>query len=295
MKSINLTSIDNYNLSLDIYEIESPKGYVQIIHGMQEYKDRYNYFATKLNEAGYTVIVSDVRGHGKSAPILGYFAEYDGYKLVLEDQKLITKYIQETYNVEKVILFGHSMGSIISRNLLQTESVNYEKVILSGYPNYQPAAKLGIILAKLIRKIKGGQYNSKLLADMSVGSFNNKIKNPRTKLDWLSYNEENVDKYINDPYCGHQFLTSAFVDLFTFLNNMSKVKAYKYVNSIPLLLLRGDDDPCVGGDKGSQDSINALTKAGFLDIIEIKYEHMRHEILNEDNKDEVIQDIIDFL
>ena len=187
------------------------------------------------------------------------------------------------------------MGSIISRNLLQTESVNYEKAILSGYPNYQPAAKLGILLAKMVKKFKGGTYNSKLLSDISVGSFNSKIKKPRTKLDWLSYNEDNVDKYIQDPYCGHQFLASAFLDLFTFLNNMSKVKSYKYVNSIPLLLLRGADDPCVGGDKGSQNSINTLTKAGFEDIIEIKYEHMRHEILNEDNKDEVIKDIIDFL
>lgn len=295
MKTINIKSIDNYMLTLDIYEIENPIAYVQIIHGMQEYKDRYTYFANKLNEAGYSVVVSDIRGHGKSAPTLGYFAENNGYQLVLEDQKLITKYIKETYNTENIIIFGHSMGSIITRNLLQTESNNYSKIVLSGYPNYQPASKLGIILAKIIKKFKGGKYNSKLLSDISVGSFNKKIKNPRTNLDWLSYNTENVDNYIENPYCGHQFLTSAFQDLFTLLGNMSKVKKFINVKSIPLLLLYGDSDPCVGGEKGSNHSINTLNKAGFTNIIKIKYEHMRHEILNEDNKDAVISDIINFL
>ena len=90
------------------------------------------------------------------------------------------------------------MGTIITRNLLQTESNNYEKVILSGYPNYQGIVNLGILIGKIIRLFKGGRHYSKLLANLSVGSFNNKIKNPRTKLDWLSFNEENVDNYVKD-------------------------------------------------------------------------------------------------
>lgn len=295
MKNITLKSIDDYNLSLTIYEVKNPKGFIQIIHGMQEHKERYEYTITKLNEAGYSVVISDTRGHGYNAPILGYTAERYGDKFILEDQKLITNFILEEYKVDKVIILGHSMGSMIARNLLQTESKNYHAMILSGYPNYQGAAKLGLLIAKAIRFMRGGKHYSSLLTILSVGSFNKKIKNPKTKLDWLSHNEQNVLDYINDPYSGHEFKTSSFVDLFTLMVNMNKVKKYVNISNTPLLLLRGIDDPCTGGDKGSFNSIKTLSKAGFKNITEIKYPAMRHEILNEKERDVVINDIINFL
>ena len=176
MENVILKSVDGYELSLNIYSTQNPKGYVQVIHGMQEHQNRYLHLANHLNKIGYTVITSDIRGHGPNAKELGYFAEKDGYKLVLEDQKVITNYIKETFKTNKVIVFGHSMGTIITRNLLQTESNNYEKVILSGYPNYQFAVNFGVIIGKIIRKFKSGKYYSQLLSDLSIGSFNKQIK-----------------------------------------------------------------------------------------------------------------------
>lgn len=295
MENIKIKANDDYELSLNIYEVSNAKGYIQVIHGMQEHQMRYEKIALKLNEAGYTVITSDIRGHGPNAPILGYFASIDGYKMVIDDQKLITDFILERYNIEKVIILAHSMGTIIARNLLQTESVNYEKVILSGYPNYQSASNLGILIGKLIKLFKGSKHDSKLLANLSVGSFNKKIKNPRTHLDWLSYNNENVDKYIADPYCGFSFKTSAFIDLFTMLSLMNKAKRFTNVNNIPLLLIAGEDDPCIGGVKGIKNSIDALNKVGFTNIKKITYKMMRHEILNECDAEFVVNDIIIFL
>ena len=271
------------------------KGYIQIIHGMQEHQNRYSFLAEFLNKNGYTVITNDMRGHGKNAPILGYFAEKDGYKLLLEDQKVITNYIKERYGVNKVILLGHSMGSIISRNLLQNESHNYEKVILSGYPNYQSIVGLAISIGKMISFFKGGKHPSNLLANLSVGSFNKQIKNPRTKLDWLSINEENVDEYIKDYYCGFDFTTSAFIDLFTLLHRMGNTKLYNNVNDLPILLLGGLEDPCIGGIKGKQTSVSLLRKAGFNKLEVIDYPNMRHEILNEKDNTSVFNDIIKFL
>lgn len=295
MENIKLKASDNYELSINIYNVDNPKGYIQIIHGMQEHQNRYKPVIEKLNEAGYAVISSDIRGHGINAQVLGYFADNDGYLLVLKDQKIITKYIKERFNTKKVIILGHSMGTIIARNLLQTESKDYSKVILSGYPNYQFAVNLGVLIGKMIKLFKGSKYESKLLSDMSVGSFNNKIKNPRTKLDWLSYNTSNVDLYIEDPYCGFPFKTSAFIDLFKMMSLMHKKNRFKNVNDIPLLMLAGDDDPCVGGKKGITSSIKALQQVGFTQIKEITYEHMRHEILNEENWIDVAHDIINFL
>ena len=295
MQNIVINSVDNYQLSLTIFDVLNPKGYIQVIHGMQEHKERYINIALELNKAGYTVITSDMRGHGINCKDLGYFSNKNGDKLLLEDQKVITKYIMDTYSTGKVIILAHSMGTIITRNLIQTESHNYEKVILSGYPNYQAIMKFGLLLAKTIKSIKGDHYISKLVSDLSVGSFNKQIKNPRTSLDWLSYNEKNVDLYIDDNLCGFPFTISAFVDLFSLLCNMNKRPNETANTNLPLLLLAGHNDPCVGGEKGIKDSINNLRKNNFTNITEITYENMRHEILNEKDSLIVINDIIKFL
>ena len=207
MENIKIKANDDYELSLNIYHVENPKGYVQVIHGMQEHQMRYMPLALELNKVGYTVITSDIRGHGQNAKVLGFFSDNEGYKLVLDDQKLITNYIQTHFETEKVIILGHSMGTIITRNLLQTESKNYEKVILSGYPNYQSASNLGVLIGKIIKLFKGSKYNSKLLADLSVGSFNKQIKNTRTKqedkisIEYIMYylDEQLVDE--DDEHC----------------------------------------------------------------------------------------------
>ena len=295
MENVVIKSIDDYELSLNIYTVNNPKGYIQIIHGMQEHQNRYIEIIKYLNENNFTVISSDTRGHGENAKELGYFANSKGYLLLLEDQKVITKYIQNRFNTDKVIILAHSMGTITTRCLLQTESKNYEKVILSGYPNYQVAVKFGILIGKLIKLIKGAKYNSKLLYNLSVGNFNKKIKNPRTKLDWLSYNQNNVDKYLLDPLCGFPFKTSAFVDLFSLLNQMNKRKCYKNVENLPILLIAGKDDPCTGGVKGTKNSIKTLQRVGFNSLKQIVYTNMRHEILNENSKLAVFNDIVSFL
>ena len=293
MENIKIKAVDGYELSLNIYEVENPEGYIQVIHGMQEHQNRYIKVAEILNREGYTVITNDMRGHGKNADNLGYFSNKNGHILLLEDQKEITKYIKSKYMTDKVIILAHSMGTIITRNLIQTESNDYDKVILSGYPNYQPVMKLGLLLAKTIKLFKGAKGYSELISDLSVGSFNKKIENPRTNLDWLSFNDENVDKYIADDFCGFPFTISAFIDLFTLLCNMHK-KADD-CNNIPLLLLAGKDDPCVGGEKGINNSILSLNKMGFNNIKNIEYDHMRHEIFNETLYQTVIDDIFSFL
>ena len=238
-----------------------------------------------------------MRGHGTGAPELGFFKEKDGYKLLLSDQKRITDYIKERFGVQKVCIFAHSMGTIIARNLLQTESNKYEKVVLSGYP-YHPgkaAVAAGFLLTDVIGFFKGPKYHSKLVQAASTGSFNKKIENPKTELDWLSVNEENVAKYLDDPYCGHGFSVAAYHDLFSLVSNMEKVSAYKHVNKmLPILMLRGKEDPSTGFDKGAAQSVATLRAAGFARIKTIDYANMRHEILNEAEKQKVIKDIICF-
>lgn len=121
MENIVLKASDGYALSLAVFEREHPRGYIQIIHGMEEHKERYEAFAEQLWQVGFTVVTSDMRGHGEHAPKLGFFKEKDGDRYLLSDQVQITAYIRERFQTEKVMIFAHSMGTIIARNLLCTQ------------------------------------------------------------------------------------------------------------------------------------------------------------------------------
>lgn len=298
MEAVTLKAADGYKLSLNVYEAEHAKGCVQVIHGMEEHKERYDYFAQKLCGAGYTAVVSDMRGHGEDAPLLGYFNDKHGYRDLLSDQRLISKYIRERFKVEKVIIFAHSMGTIITRNLLQSESRGYEKVVLSGYP-YDPgraATGAALFLCGVVAAFRGPRYYSKFIHNLGTGGFNRTIKNPKTKLDWISYNEDNIRAYMTDKYSGHGFTVSANRDLFMLVRHMSEVSSYRSVNAeLPIFLIRGEDDPATGFEKGAKQSISVLRQTGFQKLYVKTYPRMRHEILNERGRDMVVADIVKFL
>ena len=107
MENIVLKASDGYALSLAVFESEHPRGYIQIIHGMEEHKERYEAFAEQLRQVGFTVVTSDMRGHGEHAPKLGFFKEKDGDRYLLSDQVQITAYIRERFQTEKVMIFGN--------------------------------------------------------------------------------------------------------------------------------------------------------------------------------------------
>lgn len=292
---LTLKSVDGYELSLAVFEAKNPKAVIQFIHGMEEYKERYDAFAEYLCSKGYTCVTSDLRGHGKSAPLLSHISNKKGDKLIISDQKEIRKYIKKTYKDLPLYLFGHSMGTIISRVLMQTDGSKYAKVALSGYVNPNPIAGVGKALTKCVKLFKGSKGHSKLINGLAVGAFNKTIENPRTPLDWLSYNEENVDKYISDPLCGVEFTLGSFDALMCLLSKMGKARKYKSIKEdTPILLIAGKDDPCTGFDKGRASSKALLEKVGYKNVEAVTLDNMRHEILNEKENQKVYEELLKF-
>ena len=296
MEKVTLLGAENYSLSLSVFEAKKARVVLQIVHGMEEHKERYYAFGEYLSQNGISVVVSDLRGHGEDAPLLSHVADKQGAKLLLQDQQQITKYIKERFSGLPVMLLGHSMGSIITRDLLQLDSKEYERVILSGYVNPNGASGIAVFLGHLVNVFKTPKGHSKLLTTLAVGQFSKSIKDKRTDLDWLSYNEANVDEYIADPLSGVEFTVGSYIALFNLLNWMGKPKRYKEVKKeLPILLAGGIDDPCTGFEKGREASKQVLQKAGFENISVITYENMRHEILNETEKEKVYKDFLEFL
>lgn len=295
-EEIIIPSRDLYPLSVKIYEATNPKAIVKITHGMEEHQGRYEEFATKLVESGFTVVTADMRGHGKSAQILSHIADKNGHKLLIQDEQVLREYIENRYSGLPIYWFAHSMGTIIARNVLQKDSKKYAKVVLSGYPNYQPIAVVAIMLSAIARIFKGPKGYSSLLNNAALGPFVKAVPNAKTSLDWLSYNEKNVQNYIKDPLCGEEFTIGSFNALFHLTSSLGALGAYKNVNKeLPFLLISGEDDPCTGGQKGRESSLKILLDAGFANIKVSVLEKNRHEILNEDSKDKTIKEIINFL
>ena len=295
-QELTLPARDGYALSLRIYETREPKAVVKCIHGMEEYQDRYQYFAEKLQAEGYTVVTADLRGHGPKAPILSHIADRDGHLRLLEDEETILEMIHGRWTGVPVVLFGHSMGTIIARVFLQKRSREFRKVVLSGYPNPNSAAGAGIALTGILSAFKGAKGFSGLVDGMVLGPFSKAVAGAKTPQDWLSVNEENVRRYVEDPLCGARFTLGSYNALFRMIDLMNKPENYRDVRKdLPILLISGREDPCTGGEKGRQDSLDILQKAGFSELTVKTLDGMRHEILNENRRDEVCRDIIEFL
>lgn len=291
-----LASRDGYELSLRFYEADAPKAVVKFIHGMEEYQDRYESFAEYLREAGYTVVTADLRGHGKNAPVLSHIADKEGHLRLLEDEEVILDEIHGRWPGMPVILFGHSMGTIIARAFLQKHSEEFHKVVLSGYPNPNGAAGAGIVLTEMIAAVKGGKGYSKMVDGMVLGPFAKAVPNAVTPQDWLSVNRENVQRYIADPLCGVRFTLGSYNALFHLIRMMDSPENYEEVRKdLPILLISGKEDPCTGGEKGRGDSENRLRRAGFRNLEIVTLDGMRHEILNENGREDVYLRILDFI
>lgn len=278
-----------------VYIPDHPEMIVQIVHGMSEHRGRYDEFAKSLMEMGAVVVTSDHRGHGEniaSEDEYGYFAAEDGWKHLVEDQHEITMQIKKEFADLPLVLFGHSMGSLVARSYTKRYDYELSALVLCGAPNYNPGAPAARMLALTIAKAKGDHYRSKLIDSMTFGAFNKTVADPRTTFDWLSKDPENVDAYMSDPKCGFSFTAKGFADLFEGVIDMHDTKGWMCSNpALPILIAAGEKDPCTGGNKGLHSTAETLKKAGYGSV-EIKtFATLRHEILNEKEKEFVFKTI----
>ncbi len=276
------------------------KAIVQISHGMAEHSDRYKRFAEALCANNIGVYANDHRGHGKTAGSvekLGYFADRNGWDLVVDDMNQLTQIIKKSHPGIPIFLFGHSMGSLLSREYLFSYSREINGVILSataGDPGL--LGNVGIFISKLESLLRGKKAKSPFLDKLSFGKFNTAFKPNRTAFDWLSRDNAEVDKYVDDPYCGTVFTAGFFHDMLKGIKSINTDSNIQKVSrDLPIYLIAGDKDPVGENTRGVLQVFNAYQKAGIKDLTKKFYTDARHEILNETNRQEVFTDIISWI
>ena len=304
MKCTNFTfkgeeGLDIYTYKWEDENIKKPKAVIQIADGMAETAQRYETFAKVLTKNGYIVYINDHRGHGKTAKIIenvGHLAEKEGFRCLVEDMYTLTNIIKKENEDLPIYLFGHSMGSFASQRYIMDYSNNLSGLILCG-----SNGKQGIILnlAHLIinREIKkyGRRSKSNKINNLIFGGEIIR-RNEKTKFDWLSRDKEQVEKYINDPFCGVVCSCGFFYDLVQGLKEIEDKENLKKVPlDIPIYIISGDKDPIGKNGKGVLRLRDRYIKLGVKDVTCKLYKDGRHELLNEINREEVFEDIICWL
>ena len=276
--------------------VDNSKFNVILMEGMEEHCSRYDAFAKFLNEKNVDVFALDTFGQGLNVkedmsnvgiwPKDGFFKQCKAVHKLLIDLKAAGK---PTY------IFSHSMGSFMGQRLLIEFPNDIDKIVLCGSGSKNPVLGMGHMLSKMTTYEKNKNMKAKLMNNMMFGGFNKKIKNPRTPFDWLSYNEENVDKYIADPLCGFGPTNGFCLEFIEGMLPLHKAKSLKKLNpKAKIFIISGEEDPVTNYGKSVGILKEMYNKYGVSDVDTKIYEGMRHEILNEDRKLEVMEDIYNF-
>lgn len=278
-----------------MWQIVKPKAVLQIVHGMVEHIERYDEFARFANNAGYLVVGHDHVGHGETVKDPKEYGAFPkNWQDLITDVHTLQREVSKKYPDIPYIILGHSMGSFITRLYLAKYGRDVDAAIIMGtgqQPRVQTWTAIG--LTKILRVLHGEKYRSKFLEQMSTGMFNRSFSPNRTKADWLSRDEAEVDKYLVHEH--HQFTPTLnmYRALFTFSNLAASRKWIKKIpRSLPLLLISGAKDPVGGFGKGVTHFYKILRHEAFTDVTLKLYPDARHEILNELNKNEVMRDLV---
>lgn len=272
------------------------KGIVHISHGMAEHSARYADTAEQLCAAGYMVFAHDHRGHGNSMrrSLAGQYAEKNGWSLVKSDLSLVQAHITNLHPDQPLFLLGHSMGSFISMSYLIDFNPRLAGVILSGSNYDHPIryrALKPVIKAEKLRI--GAAGKSPLIEFLTFGSFNKGVTNPTTRFDWLSRDENEVAKYMSDEACGFLCTNQLWDDLTDGLINISSnTQLTKIASNLPIYLFAGCKDPVGENSKGVRRLTHKLISTGHTDVTCKLYPDGRHEMLNETNKADVVENLI---
>ena len=270
-----------------------------IHHGMAEHQERYRGFIEFLCNNGVAVYMHDMANHGKSNTNYeeaGWFGEKDGYKGLIEDFRHNVKVAQEENPGKKLIVMGHSMGSFICRMYTGWyPDDGYNGAIYMGTGGPNPIAGMGKAMASAIGAFKGKKHKSKTIDKMAFGSYGKNFEG-RTNFDWLTRDNTIVDRYIKDPYCGFLFTVQGMKDLITVNMACNEDSWFESVSKdLPILLCSGALDPVGDYSKGIEAVKEKLLQTGHAKVTVKLYPDCRHEILNEENKEEVMADILQWI
>lgn len=276
----------------------TPIGIVQLTHGMAEHIARYDDFARFLASNGFVVCGNDHLGHGKSIEEraqIGYMGEENGDKRLVDDMHILTKIMKKRNPDIPYFLFGHSMGSFCTRVYASHFGYELDGIILCGTGDLPPIINAAVDGIDLLVAKYGSTRRVDAVADVMNKGFSMLGDDKGNALAWLSENAENRLNYSNDELCGFTYTLAGYRDIYNIMREAcDELWAYRLPENLKVMVISGAKDPVGMNGKGVLAVADQLAAAGF-DPTVILYPGMRHEILNETEKEVVYNDVLKFL
>lgn len=279
----------------------TPRAVVQLVHGMVEFIDRYDAFASLLCDHGFLVVGFDLLAHGDSVNSHDEWGVLEAGKgkevLIADIHHLRENIVAEVGPAVPYIMFGHSMGSFLTRAYIARFGEGLHAAIICGTGQTPKAtAVAGNLLARLIASVKGDAYCSTFLHNMADGAYGKAFQPSRTPYDWLSRNTENVDRYAAEPRNTFMFSAGGYVELTSLVREIIKPSTFEATpKELPLLIMSGEKDPVGDFGKGPTAVASLYEKHGCEDVTLRLYPDDRHEILNEVDRAKVQEDTLGWI
>jgi alpha-beta hydrolase superfamily lysophospholipase len=299
MDSFALSASDGHEVACYSWLPDNPKAVVQIAHGMGEHARRYDWVAQQLNDKGYAVYANDQRGHGEtSGPVLGYMGA-DGWNRSLADMYELGQFARGKHEGLKLILLGHSMGSMLSQQYITRYGCSIDALVLSGSPGFKESklAFINLLLMKFECWRHGPDGTSIFMQNAIFGNSNAPFDGPgATGYEWLSRDQEEVATYIADEQCGFVLSPASLIDMSQgSAISQDKLSLLRIPQDLPVYVFSGSEDPVHGEQADLDRLVDAYKKRGLTQLSYKLYPGGRHEMFNETNKDEVVTELVQWL
>ena len=277
-KRVDDIFIDSFGVTIHYHRWSpkaTPRAVIRLAHGLGEHALRYEGLVATLVSEGFEVWADEHRGHGATGleqwegnlTKLGKLGP-GGMPATVAAIRAFTGIIRQEHPGIPLFFLGHSWGSIIGQIILnQGGASDYEGVILTGTAYRMPGF------------MYSGDLNSKHKHLGGIGA------------EWLSRDVAVHEAWRDDPltFVADTLKLLGVVDAARLIGTPKQLD-----QDIPILIMIGSDDT-LGGEKSVTKLANSYLAKGSSDVEVVVYEGARHEIFNETNKDEVMNDLVGWL
>lgn len=273
----------------------APRGVVQIVHGAAEHSGRYGRFAQALVGDGYAVYATDHRGHGRTRVRSGQLGDAgpDAWNGFVEDELALSRLIHRAHPHAKLVLFAHSLGSLIAQDYITRQPELIHGLVLSG-TSYNPPPPQEL-LAALDHIAKSAPLGPSEFWANRFADFNKPFTG-QPGFEWLSRDPDEVKKYVDDPQAGFAFTNELVRDfLYGLAALRNSAREARIPKNLPVLVIQGSLDPVGGNLQATQALLDRYAALGLTRVTHKFYDGARHELLNETNRDAVTRDVLDWL
>ena len=289
--------IDDLNISVLVVRPEDkPKAVVQIAHGVCGCKEKFLPMMEYMAERGVACVAGDHRGHGHSIRAiddLGYMYE-GGYLALVDDMRMITQWIHSTFPATPVYLVGHSMGSMAARIYAKYDDSAIDGLVLTGSPSWNPFSRVGKMLAGLMCMIGLSHYRVTLIQRITSDRYNRRFSS-EGRLAWTCSDPKVRQSYTDNPVCNFVLTANGSYNVMCMMEETYNGRWTVSNPQLPIFFISGSDDPMMGSERNFHESAQYICDRGYMNVTSAIYPGMRHEVLNEIGKEEVWNEILDFI